>query len=146
MANQQYISKYSNGKNVSAAQFITEIICEHKAKIQGGDLHYRFWLSAKWEKFYKGQIGQANKLLKSYAAAAIIEALKSTQGRKIYSLRAQHLLPIIDKYQKIHNSKKDLDVINQKSYDDCRSKINTQFRQQNQRNVIDILEEIDNEP
>jgi len=28
----KYISKYSNNKFVSAAQYITEIICEHKAK------------------------------------------------------------------------------------------------------------------
>ena len=48
-----YISKYSNGKKVSDAQYITEIICEHKAKRDKKDLHYRFWLNKEWEKFFK---------------------------------------------------------------------------------------------
>ena len=29
-ARNKYLSKYSNGKEVTAAQYITEIICEHK--------------------------------------------------------------------------------------------------------------------
>ena len=46
-----YISKYSNGKEVSDAQYITEIICEKKAKREKKDLHYRFWLNKEWENF-----------------------------------------------------------------------------------------------
>ena len=38
-----YPSRYSNGKTVSAAQYITELICEHKANIEKLDLHYKFW-------------------------------------------------------------------------------------------------------
>ena len=41
----KYPSKYSNNKTVSAAQYITEIICEKKAKREGKDLHYIFWLN-----------------------------------------------------------------------------------------------------
>ena len=32
MKQQKYISKYSNNKEVTAAQYITEIICEHYAQ------------------------------------------------------------------------------------------------------------------
>jgi hypothetical protein len=97
----QYPSRYSNGKDVSAAQYITEIICEHKAKLSNIDLHYRFWLTKEWSRYYRNQIGSANKLLKKYHPKAIIKALNDTKSAKIYSLRAPHLLGIIDQYQKI---------------------------------------------
>lgn len=99
-----YPSRYSNGKKVSAAQFITEIICEHKAKIEKEDLYYRFWTTKKWEKFYRNQISSANKLIKQYDPRAIIRALQDTASAKIYSLRAPHLRDIIQKYQKIVES------------------------------------------
>lgn len=97
----KYPSKYSNGKTVSAAQYITEIICEHLAKKEKRDLHYRFWVNKEWQKFYKSQIFSANKLLKQYSEKAIIEALKTTAGQKIFSLRAPHLLAIIDQQERI---------------------------------------------
>ena len=49
----KYPSRYSNGKQVSAAQYITEVICEHKAKIDGLDLNYKFWINIKIVKFVK---------------------------------------------------------------------------------------------
>jgi len=93
---EKYPSKYSNGKQVSPAQYITEIICERKANTEKVDLHYRFWVQKKWSAFYRNQIGSAHKLLKIYPAKAIIRALQSDKGKKIYSLRAPHLPPIIE--------------------------------------------------
>jgi hypothetical protein len=93
----KYPSKYSNGKDVSAAQYIAEMICERLAKRNKKDLHYRFWLSEEWEKEYKGQIAAANKLLKTYSFTEIVHALNSSYGLKIYSLRAPHLVGIIEK-------------------------------------------------
>jgi hypothetical protein len=91
----KYPSRYSNGKEVSAAQYITELICENKAKIDGVDLGYRFWTNKKWERFYRDQIATANKLLSKYNEIAIIKAIKNTKSQKIYSLRAPHLIAII---------------------------------------------------
>lgn len=93
----KYPSKYSNGKSVSAAQYITELICERKAAKDKQDLHYRFWTSIKWQAFYKNQIASAHKLLKTFPDKAIIRALLTDEGRKIYSLRAPHLPAIIEK-------------------------------------------------
>lgn len=95
----KYPSKYSNGKSVSSAQYITEMICEKKAKIDGRDLHYRFWISPEWEKFYRDQIASANKLLKKYTDTAIVKALNNPKASKIYSLRAPHLPAIIEQEQ-----------------------------------------------
>ena len=95
----KYISKYSNNKEVSAAQYITEIICEHYAKKNKLDLHYMFWTHKKWSTYYKNQIGTANKLLQKYDCKAVIRALNNQQSSKIYSLRAPHLIAIIESEQ-----------------------------------------------
>ena len=101
MSTNIYPSRYSNGKSVSAAQYITELICEHKAKKDKLDLHFKFWIKPTWEKYYKNQIGSAHKLLKKYSAKAIIKALQDSKSTNIYSLRAPHLTPIIDQYQSL---------------------------------------------
>lgn len=93
----KYLSKYSNGKPVSAAQYITELICERKAVKDKQDLHYRFWVSNKWQAFYRNQIASAHKLLKTFPDKAIVRALLTDEGKKIYSLRAPHLPDIIQK-------------------------------------------------
>jgi len=98
--NNKYISKYSNGKSVSAAQYITELVCERKAARDKKDLHYRFWVSPEWEKYFRSQIGSANKLLKTYPDKAIVNALLTVKGKTIYSLRAPHLIAIIEQEEK----------------------------------------------
>lgn len=136
-----YPSKYSNGKNVSAAQFITEIICENKAITERKDLHYKFWTNKEWSKFYRNQIGTAHELLKKYSPSAIIKALKNTKARNIYSLRAPHLIPIIEQEQSLLDSKD----ATQKDYSDSRQVQNIKFRQNTQsKNIISKLREIDN--
>jgi len=92
----KYISRYSNGKYVTAAQYITELICENKAKQEKKDLYFKFWTSKEWSLYYRNQISTANKLVKKYNPQAIIRALKGIQASKIYSLRAPHLIPIIE--------------------------------------------------
>jgi hypothetical protein len=95
----KYLSKYSNGKSVSPAQYITELICEKMAKKENKDLHYKFWSSPQWQKYYRNQIGSANKLLKKYGDQAIVRALSNPKSAKIYSLRAPHLISIIEEEQ-----------------------------------------------
>jgi hypothetical protein len=101
----KYPSKYSNGKSVSAAQYITEIICEKKAKRETKDLHYRFWLNKEWAAFYRNQIASANKLVKQYNESAVVAALNNSKAAKIYSLRAPHLIAIIEQEEKLLASK-----------------------------------------
>jgi hypothetical protein len=95
----KYTSKYSNGKSVSAVQYITELICENKARKDKTDLHYRFWTTKSWSAFYRNQIASANKLIEKYDAKAIIAALRHKDAERIYSLRAPHLPAIIEKMQ-----------------------------------------------
>jgi hypothetical protein len=101
MPTKKYPSKYSNGKSVSAAQYITEIICERKAQIDKQDLHYKFWTTKAWAAYYRNQIASAHKLLAKYSDTAIVRALNHKAAEKIYSLRAPHLIPIIEQEEKI---------------------------------------------
>lgn len=137
----KYLSRYSNNKEVSAAQYITELICEKKAKIDKTDLHYRFWLSKKWSAFFRNQIGTANKLLQDYDAKAIVNALLTNEAGKIFSLRAPHLLPIIQQEQ--HK----LDQENTEFTKPINRNEDIAFNRKNPKNKSNIfskLEDIDN--
>jgi hypothetical protein len=139
----KFPSRYSNGKEVSAAQYITELICEHQAKRNQLDLHYRFWVSPEWSKYYRNQIASANKLVVQYHPKAIVRALNDKRAEKIYSLRAPHLLPIIQEYQnQIENEKsspKHESLIERKEKPSHR-------QSHNKTNIFSKLEELDNEP
>lgn len=139
----KYPSKYSNGKTVSAAQYITEIICEHLAKKEKRDLHYRFWVNQEWSKFYKSQIFTAHKLLKKYSEKAIIEALKTPVAQKIYSLRAPHLLAIIDQQEKILAAKAELEAESIQDINITRTTKNTGSTKKLSKNIIDKLKELE---
>ena len=134
----KYISKYSNGKTVTASQYITEIICENKAKKEGKDLHFRFWTNKEWSAYYRNQIATANKLVAKYPEKAIINALKNKKAEKIYSLRAPHLIAIIEQEAKI------LDAVNtelSKQYD--RTEIKKFKNNPIQNNILSRLKELE---
>lgn len=135
----KYISKYSNGKEVSQAQFITEIICERKAQKDKLDLHYRFWLHQKWAAFFKNQIGSAHKLLKTYSAKAIIRALNTDQGKKIYSLRAPHLPAIIEQQEiNIQQENTNLSLVIER-----KDNVTFGIKSSNSKNIISKLKDLD---
>lgn len=140
MPNKKYPSKYSNGKEVTAAQYITEMICEKKAKATKKDLHYRFWTHPEWEKYYKDQIATAHKLLKKYSDIAIIRGLNSQGAEKIYSLRAPFLLPIIEQEHK------KLQTQNQTLSLNLNRPTSVAFgASKQQKNIISKLKDLDNE-
>jgi hypothetical protein len=136
----QYISKYSNGKKVSAAQYITEIICEHYAKKEKYDLHYRFWTTNKWSLYYRNQIATANQLIKKYEDTVIVRALNSDEAKNIYSLRAPHLKDIIEKYQSIVASENKVLKTPINRCDNYQSR-----KSYNKKNILDTLKETEDE-
>ena len=96
----KYPSRYSNGKEISAAQYITEFICEKMADKNKKELTQKFWDLPEWKKYYKSQLFAAYGLLKIYDDVAIIKALRSNRAYGIYSLRAPHLDAIIKEEQR----------------------------------------------
>jgi hypothetical protein len=136
----KYPSRYSNEKFVSAAQYITEMICEKKAKIDKEDLHHRFWTNKKWSSFFRNQIATANQLVSKYGEKAVIRALKNPKTERIYSLRAPHLLPIIEQEAEIVSKENNALTKN------LERKENISHRQSgnNPKNILSKLEDIDN--
>jgi len=136
----KFISKYSNNKEVSAAQFITELICENKARADKKDLHFRFWNSKEWSLFYRNQIASANKLLEKHDAIDIIRALKTEKGGRIYSLRAKYLIPMIlaeqQKSESMQNKSLDLQIERKENLVIKQHKV--------QKNILSTLEDLDN--
>lgn len=137
----KYPSKYSNGKQVSAAQYITEVICEHKAKLDKLDLHYKFWINKEWSAFYKNQISSANALLKKYKDISIVKALNDPKCSGVYSLRSPVLNNVIQMYEK---KLADMDGI--KLTKNIDRKTNTKFNKNvNKPGILSKLKDIDNE-
>lgn len=137
----KFISRYSNNKEVSAAQYIVELICEKKAKLEKKDLHYRFWVSKEWSIYYRNQIATAHKLVKKYNPLAIVKALQDNKTTNTYSLRAPRLVSIIEHYQKVLDSQNKEFSKNIDRSSDKRFKTNNK-RQTN--NILSKLEDIEN--
>jgi hypothetical protein len=140
MSKKQYPSKYSNGKLVTAAQYITEIICEKRAKSTKKDLHFRFWTNKEWSKFYRDQIASANKLLQKFSDTAIIRALNNYKAEKIYSLRAPFLIPIIESEEEILKSENTELSLNLNRPETLTIGISNK-----KQNIISKLKDLDNE-
>jgi hypothetical protein len=132
----KYPSKYSNGKSVSGAQYITEAVCENKAKREKRDLHFRFWTDPYWEKYFRNQIASANQLIKTYDPIDIAKALKTSSGQKIFSLRAPHLKKMIDTEEQKRKSLIDKPSIKIERKDNIVVK-----QHQPNKNILDLLEE-----
>ena len=131
----KYPSKYSNGKSVSGAQYITEAVCENKAKREKRDLHFRFWTDPYWEKYFRNQIASANQLIKTYDPIDIAKALKTSSGQKIFSLLAPHLKKMIETEQEKRQAS------NSKPFIPIERKENLVVRShQPQKNILDTLE------
>jgi hypothetical protein len=87
---------------VSASQFLAETMCDRKARLKGTALPQRFWradVSAVWEREFLTQLRHANALLKLYGIKAVVRALRTPPGKKIFSLGAKHLDPLIREEQ-----------------------------------------------
>ena len=95
----KYQSKYSPGKEITALQYICELICEKNAQQTKRELPVKFWSNPQWAQYYRSQTNLAKKLLDNYSDAAIIKALRDKRTSKIYSLAAPWLLPVIKEYQ-----------------------------------------------
>jgi len=135
-----YPSRYSPRQWVHAAQYITELICEKKAKTENKELPFKFWeTDATWLKYYKYQIIIANRLLKKYGESVIIAAMHDKRMWNTYSLRNPFLESVIKEYA---NKKEVADQIAQKfQYDFSEKK--TFKSNKNQKSIISKLRDLE---
>lgn len=103
-----YKSTYSD-LYVDAPNYLAELVCQKYATQNNfGKLPQYFWRMPKFTKKYQMEVSQARKLLKEFAAGAIIAALNAPASKFITSLRNKKLMPII---QQCQNRVKDVEFI-----------------------------------
>ena len=140
--NKNYRHK-TTGQLCNAAQYIAEMVCLREAEKQNvGRPAYALWNTEKWKKKFQSQVTKAYQLLKKFSEKAIINALNSFKGKKIYSLRVKFLLDLISKEQ----SK--LDTTNSKEVKELKFNDNTLFlpnQPYGKKSKMSDLRKLDNE-
>jgi len=134
----KYQSRYRDDSFVTAAQYITELICEKEAQIEYKELPKKFWQIKKWANKYKYQIKHANRLLSKYPEQAIIKALLDPRTKRIFSLAHPILENIISTYVK---TAVDTDVTSR----ELTSKISMPSTNFQGKTVLSKLKDIENE-
>ena len=103
----RYPSIYSPETFVTAAQYITELLFQKKAKYEKKELPLKFWKNSEYSKQFVRWQRQANKLVKEYSGNAIIAALKDPKSGLRWSLHGEFLLNLIkEHHQKILEQEK----------------------------------------
>lgn len=70
-------------------------MCVRQAKLKNEPIKIAFWNSDRRRKTYKLQIIKANALLRTFPEQAIIAALNTKQGEKIWSLYWKNIVELI---------------------------------------------------
>jgi len=104
----EYQSKYTDRK-IKPAQRIVELICERFFGKDGISLPKKFWNDRRFSREYRLQLIKVHALLKVYSPEAIIAALTSPKGKRIWSLGAKwldSLISVEERKLKLLNEKK----------------------------------------
>ncbi len=107
---QQPTKKYKSpvdGRECKAPHYVADLMCSRMGHKNGEQLTDKYWNKPQWESVYKQQLIAVYGLLKIHDESAIIGALNSKEGQRIYSLRAPHLDRLIaveaEKIQKLES-------------------------------------------
>ena len=91
----------TTGQPCDVAQYIAEMMCIRKAEsINEGMPADKLWNTEKWKKEYRSQVTRAYQLLRKFDEQVIISALKSPQGKRIYSLRNKSITKLLQQEAK----------------------------------------------
>lgn len=103
----RFKSRYTDlNKQITAAQYLAELMCERKAGYDKSSLFMHFWHDSAHVEHFQNQVRAANRLLRSYPIDIILRCLRQTP--KIYSLLNKEFRallrklgkPIVDKIKK----------------------------------------------
>ena len=136
-SNSRYESRHGGGW-ITPAQFLAELMCERFAKQNRQDIPPKFWDKQPWKKEFFKQLSLANKLLEKYDPALVSKALRSQEGKKIFSLGAPWLKKIIELEQRKFKSADTSKVI-----DTTELPIRKPF--QSSKSLMKKLKDLDNE-
>lgn len=99
-------SSFGAEGKITAAQYITEIICNNNyQKVRPNEnLPEKFWKQEEWRKFFSWQMLLANNLLETYHIDVILKVIK--EERWVSSLTIlQNYLPLKLKLKKYNQDK-----------------------------------------
>ena len=86
-----YQSKFGRNK-CTAAQYITEVLCERKAEFEKRSLPLEFWNQKEWRGYYMYQLKRINSLIKEYGDQTVLSVvLNNTSIFSIYNQRVPML-------------------------------------------------------
>ncbi len=91
----RYKSRFATDLWISDSQYLAENMVDRIARKEKQELPLRFWEIDRWKRHFMLQLRLANGILKLYSIEAIIKALRSKQGKGIYSLGANWLDPLV---------------------------------------------------
>ncbi len=89
-----YQSRYGGGWQ-APSQFLAESMVARQARMKKTSLPLKFWRLERWNREYQAQARHASSLLRLYDCEAIMRALRTPEGKKIYSLGAKFLDPLV---------------------------------------------------
>lgn len=93
----RHASEDGSPRWISASQYLAEFMVERQARKEGRELPIRFWTIKPWKGKFSFQLTIANQLLKKFSPGAISKALRSYEGRSVFSLKAPWLQAIIER-------------------------------------------------
>jgi len=132
----------TTGQPCNAAQYIAEMVCLREAEKENvGRPAYALWNTEKWKKKFLSQVTKAYMLLKKYSERAIINALNSSQGKNIYSLRVKFLESIIRRQETYLEERKKNDPLDVDYKDNTLSKPNKPFGKKSKRSQLKNLDD-----
>ena len=103
-------SKYtspSTGEFCTPAQYVAELMCQRQAeKKNEGALPHKFWNNSKWKSQYIHQIKLAHELIEEFNDRAVVRAIQTGFGQKIFSLRHPKIKELVEQEAKRLESEK----------------------------------------
>jgi len=137
----KYPSRYSPNKEVTAAQYIIELICEKKARFDKTELPMKFWQLEVWQDFFKRNLRKVHSLLKQFEAKSIINALNLPEYNNSYSVFTERFMGLVKQEQARLKQKSSISSIPNPTN---RRTINSKPREPKvKENIINKLKDLD---
>jgi hypothetical protein len=95
-----YSSLYGGGF-ISASQYLAESMVARRARSSNITLPQKFWNVERWKRVFLMEVRHASRLLTLYSVEAIIKALRTKEGKRVYSFGAKWLDPLIAEEQRL---------------------------------------------
>jgi hypothetical protein len=99
----RYESRYGGGW-VAPQQILAEVMCERQAAKEKTSLPAKFWELPRWKKTFLLQLRLALKLLEKHHPSVISRAIRSPEGKKVFSFGAPFFKDVLVREQEKYDA------------------------------------------